>query len=119
MVRKIKAKLILQLRNPGLSRRAIESAQGVSRHSIQAVLDAAEQLGLGWDDLATLPEAEVYAVLFPGRSVRESVFAQPARTEPAHYADAQLHRAGRPKPQEGGRSPEPPTAKIAWPRACG
>ena len=77
MVRKIKAKLVLQLRNQGLSRRAIESAQGMSRHSIQAVLDAAELAGLGWADIAELSEGEVYAALFPGRGVRESVFAQP------------------------------------------
>ena len=77
MVRKIKAKLILQLRNQGLSRRAIESAQGMSRHSIQSVLDAAERLGLGWDDVAEQSEAEVYSTLFPGRGVHESVFAQP------------------------------------------
>lgn len=77
MVRKIKAKLVLQLRNQSLSRRAIESAHGMSRHSIQAVLDAADRLGLGWDDVAEMSEAEVYAVLFPGRGVRESVFAQP------------------------------------------
>lgn len=77
MVRKIKAKLVLQLRNQGLSRRAIESAQGMSRHSIQAVLDAAERLGLGWDDVAELSEAETYSTLFPGRGVRESVFAKP------------------------------------------
>ena len=67
MVRKIKAKLVLQLRNQGLSRRAIESAQGMSRHSIQAVLDAAELAGLGWADIAVLSEGEVYAALFPGR----------------------------------------------------
>ncbi|MEC5182533.1 transposase [Arthrobacter sp. CG_A4] len=77
MVRKIKAKLVLQLRNQSLSRRAIESAHGISRHSIQAVLDAAELAGLGWDDVTELSEAEVYAALFPGRGVRESVFAQP------------------------------------------
>ncbi|RFA06687.1 hypothetical protein B7R21_18995 [Subtercola boreus] len=77
MVRKIKAKLVLQLRNQGLSRRAIESAQGISRHSIQAVLDAAERLGLGWDDVAELSEVETYSTLFPGRGVRESVFAKP------------------------------------------
>ena len=77
MVRKIKAKLILQLRNQSLSRRAIESGHGISRHSIQAVLDAAERAGLGWDDVAQMSEAEVYSVLFPGRGVRESVFAQP------------------------------------------
>ncbi|GAB3536403.1 IS21 family transposase [Arthrobacter tecti] len=77
MVRKIKAKLVLQLRNQSLSRRAIESAHGISRHSIQAVLDAADRLGLGWDDVVEMSEAEVYAALFPGRGVRESVFAQP------------------------------------------
>jgi transposase len=77
MVRKIRAKLILQLRNQGLSRRAIESSQGISRHSIQAVLDAAQRLGLGWDDVEELSEAGVYAALFPGRGVSESVFAQP------------------------------------------
>jgi transposase len=77
MVRKIRAKLILQLRNQGLSRRAIESSQGISRHSIQAVLDAAQRLGLGWDDVEELSEADVYAALFPGRGVSESVFAQP------------------------------------------
>ena len=76
MVRKIKAKLVLQLRKQNLSRRAIESAHGISRHSIQAVLDAADRLGLGWDDVAEKTEAEVYETLFPGRGVRESVFAQ-------------------------------------------
>ncbi|SDO40917.1 Transposase [Cryobacterium flavum] len=77
MVRKIKAKLVLQLRNQSLSRRAIESAHGISRHSIQAVLDAEDRLGLGWNDVAEMSEAEVYAALFPGRGVRESVFVQP------------------------------------------
>ena len=40
LVRKIKAKQILQLRNQGLSRPAIESAQRMTRHSIRGVLDA-------------------------------------------------------------------------------
>jgi hypothetical protein len=73
----IKAKLVLQLRNQGLSGRAISSAQGMSRHSIQAVLDAADRAGLGWDDVVEMPEGEVYSALFPGRGVRESVFVQP------------------------------------------
>jgi hypothetical protein len=65
MVREIKAKLVLQLRNQGLSGRAISSAQGMSRHSIQAVLDAADRAGLGWDDVVEMPEGEVYSALFP------------------------------------------------------
>ena len=77
MVRKIKAKLVLQLRNQGLSGRAIASAQGIARNSVQAVLETADRLGLGWDDVQEMPEAEVYAALFPGRGVHESVFAQP------------------------------------------
>ena len=59
MVWKIKAKLVLQLRNQSLSRRAIESAHGMSWHSIQAVLDAPDVAGLGWDDVAEMSEAEV------------------------------------------------------------
>jgi transposase len=37
MVRKSKAKLVLQLRNQGLSGRAIASAQGIARNRVQAV----------------------------------------------------------------------------------
>ena len=41
MVRKIKAKLILQLRAEGLSGRAIAVSQSMSRRSIAAVVGAA------------------------------------------------------------------------------
>ena len=77
MVRKIKAKLVLQLRNQGLSGRSIASAQGIARNSVQAVLDAADRLGVVWDDVAEQSEAEGYAAVFPGRGVHESDFAQP------------------------------------------
>ena len=77
MVRKIKAKLVLQLRNQGLSGRSIASAQGIARNSVRAVLDSADRLGIGWDDVEEMSEAEVYAAVFPGRGVHESVFAQP------------------------------------------
>ncbi len=77
MVRKIKAKLVLQLRNQGLSGRAIASGQGIARNSVQAVLEAADRLGVGRADVEEMPEGEVYSALFPGRGVHESVFAQP------------------------------------------
>jgi hypothetical protein len=54
----------------------------MSRHSVQAVIGAADQLGLGRDDVAETSEDEVYLALFPGRGVRESVFAQPPSTTP-------------------------------------
>ena len=76
MVRRIKAKLVLKLRAEGFSKRQIE-AQGMSRHSVIAVFDAADREGVVYDDVADLGDAEVYARLFPGRGEHESVHAQP------------------------------------------
>lgn len=42
MVRKIRVKLVLQLRAEGLSGRAIAASQGMTRKSITAVLEAAD-----------------------------------------------------------------------------
>lgn len=52
MARTIMAKLVLQLRSQGLYGRAISLAQGFTRHSVKAVIEPADQLGLGWDDAA-------------------------------------------------------------------
>ena len=76
MVRKIKAKLVLRLRSEGLSRRQI-AAQGMSRHSVDKVIAAADAEGIGYEDVATMPEGEVYARLFPGRGEHQSIYAQP------------------------------------------
>ena len=76
MVRRIKAKLVLRLRAEGFSARQIE-AQGMSRHSVVAVFDAADREGVDYDAVADLDDAEVYARLFPGRGEHESVHAQP------------------------------------------
>ena len=54
MVRKIRAKLVLQLRAEGLSGRAIAASQGMSRKSVTAVLEAADTAGISWDDVADL-----------------------------------------------------------------
>lgn len=43
MVRKIPAKLVLELRAQGLSARAIAAAHGISRNSIAAVFDAVDR----------------------------------------------------------------------------
>ena len=53
-VRKIRAKLVLQLRAEGLSGRAIAASQGMSRKSITAVLEAADATETSWDDIAEL-----------------------------------------------------------------
>lgn len=76
MVRRIRAKLVLRLRAEGFSARQI-AAQGMSRHSVAAVFDAADGEGIDFDAVAELDEAVVYARLFPGRGEHESVHAQP------------------------------------------
>ena len=77
MVRKIRAKLVLQLRAEGLSGRGIAASQQMSRKSVTAVFEAGDAAGLGWDEVAQRSEAEVYGLVFPGRGEHESVFVQP------------------------------------------
>lgn len=77
MVRKIRAKLVLQLRAEGLSGRAIAASQAMSRKSVTQVLEAADAAGLAWDDVKDRADGEVYGLLFPGRGDHHSVFAQP------------------------------------------
>lgn len=76
MVRKIKAKLVLRLRSEGLSRRQI-AAQGMSRRSVDEVIAAADRERLTYDDVAAIPDADVYVRLFPGRGEHDSVYAAP------------------------------------------
>lgn len=78
MVRKIKAKLVLQLRTEGLLGRAIAASQSLSRNSVADVLAAADDVaGVTWADVAELSDGEVYSRLFAGRGEHESVFAEP------------------------------------------
>lgn len=45
MIRKIRAKLVLQLRVEGLSARVIAASQAMPRESVSAVLEARTRLG--------------------------------------------------------------------------
>lgn len=77
MVRKIRAKLVLQLRAEGLSGRASAASQSLSRNRVADALTAADVAGVTWDDVAELSDGEVYSRLFPGRGEHASVFAEP------------------------------------------
>ena len=77
MVRRIKAKRVLELRAEGMTGRAIALAEGMSRKSVLAVFDAADKAGVGREGHVGRSDAEVYALLFPGRGEHESVFVQP------------------------------------------
>ncbi len=77
MVRRIKAKRVLELRAEDMTGRAIALAEGMSRKSVLAVFDAADKAGVGREGHVGRSDAEVYAFLFPGRGEHESVFVQP------------------------------------------
>lgn len=77
MVRKIKAKLILQLHAGGMTGRAIAQTQKVSRNSVSQVLKAAEEHDLTWEKAASLTDAEVYARLFPEKDGEQNVYEDP------------------------------------------
>lgn len=77
MARKIRAKLIMELREQGMSRRRIASTRHMSMESVCEVFDIASERGIGWDDVAGLTDDEAYRLFFPDRHVRESVFEEP------------------------------------------
>lgn len=77
MARKIKAKLVLQLRAAGLSRNAIAASQHMAKRSVCDVFDAADALGISYDDVADEDDDEVYRTLFPDRFSYAPAYAQP------------------------------------------
>ena len=74
MARKIRAKLIMELREQGLSRRMIAKARRMSMESVCDVFDIAADRGIGWDEVKDMPDDDVYRLFYPDRHVRESVF---------------------------------------------
>lgn len=77
MARKIRARLVLQLSEAGLSGRRIAATQGVSRNSVSEVLAAAREAGIGWREAEAMTDAEAYERLFPGRALPEPVYPDP------------------------------------------
>ena len=68
MARKIKVKLILQLRDALLTRSDIASTRHMSRHSVGKVFDIADLKGITYADVCDLDEDEVYRMFFSGQT---------------------------------------------------
>lgn len=79
MARKIRAKEVLRPREASLSQNAAARSQHMSKHSVQAVLEAAEALGVGWADLEGRGDGEACEALFPEKAPRGPVHADPDR----------------------------------------
>lgn len=77
MGRKIKAKLIMELREQGQSRRSIAKTWHMSMESTCEMFDIAAERGIARADVKDAPEDEVYRLFYPNRHVRESAFDEP------------------------------------------
>ena len=77
MANKIKAKLVLQLREAGISANAIAKTHRISKKSQKEVMGAAAALGIAYVDVIDMTDDEVYALLFPDRNNHESIFEEP------------------------------------------
>ena len=77
MARKIKAKLIMELREQGVSRRSIARTRRMSMDSVCGVFDIADERGITWAQVEGMSDDEVYRLFYPDKHVRESVFEEP------------------------------------------
>ena len=77
MARKIRAREVLRLLESGMSRNTIARSQGMSKHSAQAVSEAAEAAGIGWAEAEGMSDAAVCAALFPEKVRDRDVYPDP------------------------------------------
>lgn len=77
MARKINVKLILELRDAGLSRSTIASTRHISRHSVSEVFNIADKKGIRYDDVRALEEPEVYRLFYPEKFANETMYGDP------------------------------------------
>ena len=77
MARKINVKLIMELRDAGLSRSTIASTRHISRHSVSEVFNIADEKGIHYDDVRDLEKSEVYRLFYPEKFANETMFGDP------------------------------------------
>ena len=77
MARKINVKLIMELRDAGLSRSTIASTRHISRHSVSEVFNIANEKGIRYDDVRALEEPEVYRLFYPEKFASETMYGDP------------------------------------------
>ena len=77
MARKIDVKLIMQLRDAGLSIKSIASTRHISRNSVSDVFKIAEEKNIRYSDVCSLEDAEVYRLFYPEKYANESMYGDP------------------------------------------
>ena len=77
MARKICVKLILELRESGLSVNQIAKTRHISKHSVSDVFRIAKEQGIRFRDIQFLEPDEVYRLVYPDRHINETIYATP------------------------------------------
>lgn len=90
MANKINVKLILQLRDAGLSRNSIASTRHMSRHSVSDVLHIADQKGISYADVRGLDDNQVYRMFYPDKHSVETMYRDPDY----EYVHQELRKVG-------------------------
>ena len=108
MAKKINVKLILELRDAGMSRNAIAATRHMSKNSVGSVIHTADRLGVTCKDVRHMDEEALYRMFFPDKFVTETLYSHPDY----EYVHQELKRTGV-------------TLKLLWQeyqdkcRACG
>lgn len=77
MAKKINVKLIMELRDAGLSRNMIAATRHMSKNSVGEVIHIADQKGITFSDVRDLDEDTVYRMFYPDKFAVETLYAQP------------------------------------------
>ena len=90
MAKKIKVKLILELRATQMSQREICRTRKISQHSVSDVYKIADQLGITYEDIKDKSEEEVYRIFYPDKFSYDSLYQKPDYS----YVHAELKKTG-------------------------
>ena len=90
MAKKINVKLIMELRDVGLSRNMIAATRHMSKNSVGDVIHIADQKGITFSDVRDLDEDAVYRMFYPDKFAVETLYAQPDYG----YVHQELKRTG-------------------------
>ena len=70
---KIRVKLILELKEKGLSRSDIASSRHISRRSVNEVFKRAQELALKYSDIENKSDDDVYRIIFPNKFSNDDI----------------------------------------------
>lgn len=90
MARKINVKLILRLRDAGMSRSSIASTRKMSRNSVSDVFRIADEKHITFADVQNMSDGEAYRLFYPDKYVNEIMYGEPDY----EYVHKELRKVG-------------------------